>query len=66
MNAVNLLPPDLRRGVGAPARSGIGVYVLLGMLCAAVLLAAGTALHAIAILGALVQLTRRQRPALLR
>lgn len=42
MNAVNLLPPDLRRGTGAPARSGLGVYVVLGVLAAAVLLVAAT------------------------
>jgi Tfp pilus assembly protein PilN len=44
MNAVNLLPPDLRRGSGAPARSGVAVYALLGVLALAVVLASTTAL----------------------
>ena len=44
MNAVNLLPPDLRRGAGSPGRSGIAVYVVLGVLAAAVVLASVTAL----------------------
>ena len=36
MRAVNLLPSDQRRGASAPGRSGIGVYVLLGVLGALV------------------------------
>jgi Tfp pilus assembly protein PilN len=44
MNAVNLLPADLRRGSGAPGRSGVAVYVLLGILATAVVLASTTAL----------------------
>jgi Tfp pilus assembly protein PilN len=44
MNAVNLLPPDLRRGSGAPGRSGMAVYALLGILAVAVVLASTTAL----------------------
>jgi Tfp pilus assembly protein PilN len=43
VNAVNLLPPDLRRGPGAPARSGAAVYVLLGVLAAALVLVATSA-----------------------
>lgn len=42
MRAVNLIPDDLRRGgVGAPGRSGNGVYVFLGALAAMVVLFAG-------------------------
>ena len=41
MRAVNLIPQDLRRGGGAPTRSGVGVYVLIGGL--GVLLVALTA-----------------------
>lgn len=44
MNAVNLLPSDLRRGSAAPSRSGVGVYVVLGALAVAVLLVGVTAL----------------------
>ena len=44
MNAVNLLPPDLRRGSSAPGRSGSAVYVVLGVLAVAVVLASVTAL----------------------
>jgi Tfp pilus assembly protein PilN len=44
MNAVNLLPADLRRGSGSPGRSGVAVYVLLGILATAVVLASTTAL----------------------
>lgn len=44
MNAVNLLPPDLRRGSAAPSRSGVAVYVVLGVLAAAVMLVAATTL----------------------
>jgi Tfp pilus assembly protein PilN len=44
MNAVNLIPADLRRGSGAPARSGPVVYILLGVLAVAVVLASATAL----------------------
>jgi Tfp pilus assembly protein PilN len=40
VRAVNLLPPDLRRGAGAPARSGAAVYVVLGALALAVVLVA--------------------------
>lgn len=43
MNAVNLLPPDLRRGSGAPGRSGAAVYVVLGALALGVVLVAITA-----------------------
>lgn len=37
MKAVNLIPKDLR-GASAPGRTGIGVYVVLGALAAAVVL----------------------------
>ena len=43
MNAVNLLPADLRRGSGSPGRSGSAVYVALGLLAVAVLLVSYTA-----------------------
>jgi Tfp pilus assembly protein PilN len=40
MNAVNLLPPELRRGLGTPGRSGGAVYGVLGALGVAVLMVA--------------------------
>lgn len=38
MKAVNLIPPDERRGAGSPAKSGVAVYALLAVLALAVLM----------------------------
>lgn len=44
MRAVNLIPSDLRRASGTPGASGSGVYVLLGVLGALVVIVAVWAL----------------------
>jgi Tfp pilus assembly protein PilN len=46
MRAVNLLPPDQRRGGGSSGRSGPAAYVVLGALAAAVVAAGAYALTA--------------------